>query len=399
MLIKRLLKQVTAISLMAVLLCLSLVACSSKKEEVTNETNSESEVLTEETTEAEPSEISLIMVGDILLHDRIEEYSLQENGEYDYSAIFENEKESIEKADLSLVNQEVIIGGEDLGISGYPAFNCSYNLATNLVNTGFNVILHATNHALDKGKTGLLNCIDNWKKNYPDVAVLGINETREDRDIIYVYEKDGMKIAILNYTYGTNGISLPSDMPYAVNLLDEDQVVSDIKRAKEIADFVIVCPHWGTEYLLETDSLQKKWTNIFLENDVDLVIGTHPHVIEPIEMLTNETTGHQMLVYYSLGNFVNWTSSSGTGIANRMLGGMAEVTLARDDNGDVVIKDYGVKAVVSHVTSKLNGITVYNLSDYTDELAKENEIIKQDSNFSKEYLVNLANKVWGDLWQ
>lgn len=395
---KKLLKQVTAISLMAVLFCLSLAACADKTKEETKETSVETEVTTEETTEAEPSEISLIMVGDILLHDRIEEYSLQENGEYDYSAIFENEKESIEKADLSLVNQEVIIGGEDLGISGYPAFNCSYNLATNLVNTGFNVILHATNHALDKGKTGLLNCIDNWKKNYPDVAVLGINETREDRDIIYVYEKDGMKVAILNYTYGTNGISLPSDMPYAVNLLDENQVVSDIKRAKEIADFVIVCPHWGTEYLLETDSLQKKWTNIFLENDVDLVIGTHPHVIEPIEMLTNETTGHQMLVYYSLGNFVNWTSSSGTGIANRMLGGMAEVTLARDDNGDVVIKDYGVKAVVSHVTSKLNGITVYDLADYTEELASENEIVKQDATFSKEYITSLANQVWGDLW-
>ncbi|MCR5515567.1 MAG: CapA family protein [Lachnospira sp.] len=398
MLFKKILKQVTAISLMAVLFCLSLTACADKTQEETNETSLETEATTEETTEAEPSEISLIMVGDILLHDRIEEYSLQENGQYDYSAIFENEKESIQAADLSLVNQEVIIGGEDLGVSGYPAFNCSYNLATNLVNAGFNVVLHATNHALDKGKTGLLNCLHNWKTNYPDVAVLGINESQEERDNIYVYEQDGMKIAILNYTYGTNGISLPSDMPYAVNMLEEDAVVSDIKKAKELADFVIVCPHWGTEYLLETDSLQKKWTKIFLENDVDLVIGTHPHVIEPIEMLTNETTGHQMLVYYSLGNFVNWTSSSGTGIANRMLGGMAEVTLARDESGNVVIKDYGVKAVVSHVTSKLNGITVYDLADYTEELANENEIVKQDATFSKEYITSLANQVWGDLW-
>ena len=388
-------KKFMAVLMMTSLMSTLFTGCSAKKDEKPVEPDA---VVEETQTEAD-AEIDLIMVGDILLHTPIEEYSKQADGTYDYSAIFTNQKEDISDADLSLVNQEVIIGGEDLGISGYPAFNCSYNLANNLESTGFNVILHATNHALDKGKKGVVNCLNNWKTNHPNMTVLGINDSKEASDNIYVYEKDGMKIAILNYTYGTNGIPLPSDMPYAVNMLEEDKVVADIAKAKEISDFVVVCPHWGTEYLLGTDSMQKKWTKIFMDNGVDLVIGTHPHVIEPIEMLTDETTGHQMLVYYSLGNFVNWTSSTGSGISDRMLGGMAKVKLGRDDNGNVVIKDYGVKAIVSHVTSKLNGITVYNLSDYTDELAKENEIIKQDSNFSKEYLVNLANKVWGDSWK
>ena len=388
-------KKFMAVLMMTSLMSTLFTGCSAKKDE----NSVEPDAVVEETQTEADAEIDLIMVGDILLHTPIEEYSKQADGTYDYSAIFTNQKEDISDADLSLVNQEVIIGGEDLGISGYPAFNCSYNLANNLESTGFNVILHATNHALDKGKKGVVNCLNNWKTNHPNMTVLGINDSKEASDNIYVYEKDGMKIAILNYTYGTNGIPLPSDMPYAVNMLEEDKVVADIAKAKEISDFVVVCPHWGTEYLLGTDSMQKKWTKIFLDNGVDLVIGTHPHVIEPIEMLTDETTGHQMLVYYSLGNFVNWTSSTGSGISDRMLGGMAKVKLGRDDNGNVVIKDYGVKAIVSHVTSKLNGITVYNLSDYTDELAKENEIIKQDSNFSKEYLVNLANKVWGDSWK
>lgn len=388
-------KKFMAVLMMTSLMSTLFTGCSAKKDE----NSVEPDAVVEETQTEADAEIDLIMVGDILLHTPIEEYSKQADGTYDYSAIFTNQKEDISDADLSLVNQEVIIGGEDLGISGYPAFNCSYNLANNLESTGFNVVLHATNHALDKGKKGVVNCLNNWKTNHPNMTVLGINDSKEASDNIYVYEKDGMKIAILNYTYGTNGIPLPSDMPYAVNMLEEDKVVADIAKAKEISDFVVVCPHWGTEYLLGTDSMQKKWTKIFMDNGVDLVIGTHPHVIEPIEMLTDETTGHQMLVYYSLGNFVNWTSSTGSGISDRMLGGMAKVKLGRDDNGNVVIKDYGVKAIVSHVTSKLNGITVYNLSDYTDELAKENEIIKQDSNFSKEYLVNLANKVWGDSWK
>lgn len=388
-------KKFMAVVMMTSLMSTLFTGCSAKKDE----NSVEPDAVVEETQTEADAEIDLIMVGDILLHTPIEEYSKQADGTYDYSAIFTNQKEDISDADLSLVNQEVIIGGEDLGISGYPAFNCSYNLANNLESTGFNVVLHATNHALDKGKKGVVNCLNNWKTNHPNMTVLGINDSKEASDNIYVYEKDGMKIAILNYTYGTNGIPLPSDMPYAVNMLEEDKVVADIAKAKEISDFVVVCPHWGTEYLLGTDSMQKKWTKIFMDNGVDLVIGTHPHVIEPIEMLTDETTGHQMLVYYSLGNFVNWTSSTGSGISDRMLGGMAKVKLGRDDNGNVVIKDYGVKAIVSHVTSKLNGITVYNLSDYTDELAKENEIIKQDSNFSKEYLVNLANKVWGDSWK
>ena len=209
-------------------------------------------------------------------------------------------------------------------------------------------------------------------------------------------------MAVLNYTYGTNGISLPAGMPYAVDLLEEEQVVEDIRRAEEAADFTIVCPHWGTEYELTPSEEQEAWTEIFLREGVDLVLGTHPHVIEPVEWVTDEETGHKMLVYYSIGNYVNWTSGMGNGVSDRMVGGMAEVTLTKQEaetENSVEITDYHVTALVSHVQSGRNQVTVYPLAGYSQEIADRNEITEQDSSFSYEYCVNLCNRVWGNLWR
>ena len=168
----------------------------------------------------------------------MEQSAITEDGSFDFAPIFANVKEEVAAADLALVNQEVIIGGEELGISGYPAFNAPYEVADELVDTGFDVICHATNHALDKGKKGLTNCLNYWQENYPDIAVLGIHDSKGDQEEIYVAECNGMRIAILNYTYGTNGIPLPGDMPYAVDLLKESRVMEDLQRAEEMADFI-----------------------------------------------------------------------------------------------------------------------------------------------------------------
>ena len=356
----------------------------------------------EETPEA-PAEYQIVMVGDVLLHTPVEQSCRQADGSYDYDSLFEHTKDEISAADLALVNQEVIIGGADLGISGYPSFNADFSLCDSLVDAGFDVICHATNHALDKGKAGLVNCATHWREQYPDITVLGIHDTPDTSTSCgadpVIIELPELRIAVLNYTYGTNGISLPKGMPYAVDMLDEKQVAADIQRAEELADFTIVCPHWGTEYRLTPDSSQEKWTQIFLENGADLVLGTHPHVIEPIEWVTDEGTGHEMLVYYSLGNFVNWTSGTGKDVANRMVGGMAEVTIGKNESGEVEIKEYGVRPLVSHVTSGAGGVTTYFLEDYSEELGAQNEIIAQDKNFSFAYCIDLCNSVWGDTWK
>ena len=347
------------------------------------------------------TEITIVMVGDILLHTPVEEAAKRDDGSYNFDFIFENLKKDISSADIAIVNQEVIIGGEELGVSGYPAFNAPYPVGDALVNAGFDVVCHGTNHALDKGKSGVLNCCKYWREQHPEITVVGINETEDAYNNIDIVEEKGIRIAILNYTYGTNGIPQPKGMPHAVDMLDKDKVEKDLKFAEENADFTIVCPHWGTEYNLGVDKSQKYWTEIFRKNGADLVLGTHSHVIEPIEMLedvgigiTNNHGDGDMLVYYSLGNFVNWTSGKGKGVANRMVGGMADVTIGRNAKGEVVIKSYGVTPVVTHLQKGHEGVIVYPLTEYTDELGKTNEIVKQDPGFSAQYCRELANKVW-----
>lgn len=343
-------------------------------------------------------EVDLLMVGDILLHDNVQNSGKLPDGTYNYDHLFENVVEDIQAADIAIANQEVILGGTELGLSGYPAFNGPFEVGDALVNAGFDVILHATNHTLDRGKKALLNCLDFWETNHPEVAVLGAFDSQEDYDnSIYVYEEDGLKIAILNYTYGTNGIPSPSDMPYAVARLEEEKVISDLQKAEGLADFTVVCPHWGTEYQHKQSAEQEKWANLFMEYGADLVIGTHPHYIQPVEMLAGEND-EEMLVYYSLGNFINSTNESGRGTADRMVGAMAQVTIAKNEAGKAYIKEYGVEPLVTQLLYGIQEITTYKLSDYTEELASKNEILKKDSVFNLTFCQELCEDVFGDLY-
>ena len=404
--IKKMIRAGIILVFLAIIISIFLFACSDRdkgkekdkqENETVNQEQLDDEVVIEETY-VEP-EINIIMVGDILLHENVQESGLLEDGTYNYDHLFANVKDDVQEAEIAIVNQEVILGGKELGLHGYPSFNGAFEVGDALVDAGFNVVLHATNHALDRGKTALLNCLNFWKTSYPDVGVLGIFDSQESYDNdIYVYEQDGVKIAILNYTYGTNGIAMPDGMPYAVAMLEKDKVVDDIQKAASLADFVVVCPHWGVEYKHEQNSDQEYWANIFLENGVDLVIGTHAHYIQPVEMLTDEA-GNQMLVYWSLGNFFNSTSGSGAGTSDRMVGAMAEITVSKSEEGEVYIKDYGVEPLVTQLLYGPQEITTYKLADYTEELAAKNKVIEKDSAFSLEYCQNLCKEVFGELYE
>lgn len=377
-------------------LSISLSACSKGKEASSDNVSiEETESTTVEETTTTPPDVTvdIMMIGDILAHEGVYNSGLQANGTYNFDHLFKNIKSDISAADIRIVNQETILGGVELGLSGYPCFNSPYEIGVAEAKAGFNVILHATNHTLDKGLTGVENCLNFWKTNYPEMAVLGINETEEDYNDIYVYNKDGFKIAILNYTYGTNGIAIPASKPYIVNMLDVDKITQDVTKAKEIADMVVVCPHWGTEYVYEPDSNQKYWTNLFLKLGVDVVIGAHPHVMEPVETLTRDD-GHQMVVYYSLGNFV-----SNQDKMPRMLGGMAKVTLVKSGtDNSCYVKQYSYTPIVTQKLFGTSLITSYKLSDYNDTLASENAIRKDSGNseFSLSYCQELCKLVFGD---
>ena len=389
---KRAKKILTIMSVFLVIIVAALTVAGmtiNKKVQETNQKKAAKELQIKR--EKAKVEVSISMVGDVLMHNPTLKSGLQEDGSYNYDHLFKNVKKHMENTDISLANQEVILGGTDLGISAYPAFNAPQELGDSLVQSGFNTILHATNHTLDKGEKGVDSALTYWKEKHPETTVLGIHESQEDRDQIYIFEKKGFKIAILNYTYGVNGNRIPEDRPYIVDLMNKSQMEKDIQKANELADYVIVCPHWGTEYVFEATDEQKEWTDFFLKQGVDLVIGTHPHVIEPVEWV--EDGENKMLVFYSLGNFVSCQDKW-----YRMLGAMANVKLLKDADGNVTVTEYGVEPLVTHIAGKTE-YTTYYLKDYTEELAKKNKIRNVDSSFSVEKLKELSKEVFGDLYQ
>ena len=336
-------------------------------------------------------EIELMMVGDMLMHDNVLKSGLSANGIYHFDHLFKHIRSDIQNADIRIVNQETILAGEELGISDYPFFNSPFALGDAEASAGFNVILHATNHALDKGLEGIERCCDYWSMAHPEVAVLGINRTEDDYNRIYVYEKSGFRVAILNYTFESNVMPIPQNKPYCLNLFDRKKMMADIETAKQSADMVVVCPHWGTEYIYSTDADQREWMNFFLSAGVDVVIGTHPHVLEPVEMLCSPE-GRNMLVYYSLGNFISDQSQM-----PRDIGGMAKITLVKDKNGFSISK-YSLIPIVTHREFGYGRYSSYKLSDYTDNLANRNNIktVNGFNKFSVRYISDLCSYILGD---
>lgn len=341
----------------------------------------------------EKDTLSICMVGDVILHQRVLDASVRENG-YDFSNLFANVTSEVQKYDIKIVNQETILGGPPMEYSGYPSFNSPFEEADALVNAGFNIVLQASNHALDKGQPAVQNCLNYWNNAHPETAVLGIHDPNEPSQDICLFDKNGIIVAILNYTYGTNKYQEEvesGELAGEVNFLDPVVVQNDIQRAKEIADYVIVCPHWGVENEMEYNSEQAFWCQNFLEWGVDLVIGTHPHVIQPVEMLTR-SDGHQMLVYYSLGNFL---SNQNDRFGN--VGAMAQIVIKRNEQGVVVTDNYGVRPLVCHEGYDGESFTTYFLDEYSEDMALNNDVLATDPEFSYTYCQDVSNLIFGGL--
>ncbi len=343
-------------------------------------------------SQGDVSRVTLLAVGDNLIHIEVVKSGKRKDGTYNYDQLYANLADEIQAADIAVVNQETILGGADFAYSGYPNFNSPTEIGDALITAGFDVVLHATNHTLDMGVKGVTNTFAYWER-HPEITVLGINRSEEEKDTIPIIEKNGIKLAMLNYTYGLNGYKLPKDKPYLVNLLEKDRMAEDIARAKELADFVVVFPHWGAEYVYDVSSMQKDLTDFFYKAGVDLVIGAHPHVIEPVEWIGEEPE-HRMLVYYSLGNFMSYQKE-----APRMLGGMATVTITKDATG-TYISDADITPIVTHYE---NGPAdyhygIYKLTDYTPELASLHGVsgIARQGDFTYEDTYDLAKDVLGD---
>lgn len=322
-----------------------------------------SEVTTQATTNA-VSSVSLVAVGDNLIHNTLISAGEQEDGSLDYSSFYENIKNDISSADIAVINQETILGGSEFEYTGYPVFNSPWEIGTAAIDAGFDIFTCATNHSLDKGYAGIeQECA--FFDQHPEVVHVGTNDSEEDYNSIIYYEKNSIRFAILNFTYGTNGIPIPESSPWCVNMMDKEKITADVNAAKQNADVIIVFPHWGTENSTSVSDYQREYVQLFSDLGVDIVIGTHPHVLQPVEWVENETTGKKMLVYYSLGNFISHQTS-----LNQLCGGMAEIKIEKK-NGEISITSAKLVPVVCWYKSSGDKyeFSVYKLSDYTDSIA------------------------------
>ena len=377
------------IPLLAAVLVVSALAVSgniAKKKDDTSPTATMSQAQ-EQTTEdpkSQDAKVSLVAVGDNLIHLTIVNSGKNSSGELNYDMLYENVSKYVKNADVAVINQETMLGGSKFEYANYPCFNSPWEIGDAAINAGFDVFTCATNHTMDKGVAGIEQELLYFSK-HPEAVHVGTNASEEDYNKITYYEKNGITFALLNYTYGTNGIPVPSDKYYVVNLLSEEKVTKDITEARKNADVVVVFPHWGTEYSYQTNEQQKKYTKIFSDLGVDIVIGAHPHVLQPVEWYTNETTGKKMLVYYSLGNFISHQDK-----LDRMCGGMAEITVERKD-GNIEITNAKLAPIIDFYKRTSNGykFTNYRLSDYNNDLAKQ----QVQSGATVEYFTKLSKEI------
>lgn len=313
---------------------------------------------TPETKTSEETVVSFMGVGDNLIHETVYNDALQDDGTYDFSKMYTNFKKDAKESDIAFINQETVLGGESLGLSGYPTFNSPTEIAKNLEKAGFNLANLATNHCLDRGEQGIANELE----------------------------------AFSNTNIVTDGIA--PDYDYNVSYLDDDQIKSDVQKAKEISDVVIVSAHWGDENTFEPNDLQKHYAQLFADCGVDVVIGTHPHTIQPVKWIKG-SSGNKMLCVYSLGNFIG-----GMLTTDNAIGGEIKFDFVKKSD-KITIENVKWIPTVIHFEGNQNNIMevrynykAYKLSQYSDKLAKKHVLNGYDGNtVSIKYITNKTKEV------
>ena len=283
------------------------VVASNNLEQIASNTNTSTPVKQDEKELETDTTFTMTAIGDVMCHNtQYWDAYIKETDTYDFSYVFDDINRYIKTADIAIGSLETSFAGKERGYSNYPTFNSPDALAYNLKKLGLDVLSTAGNHCLDMGFSGLSRTID--VLNDADISHLGTYQTPEDRDkILFKYVK-GIKIAFVNYTYGTNGIPVPSGKEFCVNLIDKDLMKKDIESAKaQNADIIVACMHWGTEYRTIANSEQEELADFLFQNGVDIILGNHPHVLEQMEKRTitlEDGTTKDGFVIYALGNFI-----------------------------------------------------------------------------------------------
>lgn len=272
--------------------------------------------------------------GDIMMHmPQLPGAYDSKTKKYNFNSCFDQVKPIFKQADWSLVNLETPVGGKELGYSGFPRFNAPSELADALKYAGVTVVTNANNHAMDRGAKGIELTLDKLQKL--GFAIKGTARSQAEADTMTVVERKGIRMGLLAYTYGTNGIPLPANKPYAVSLIDEAAIIRDIERLHAAGvDFITVSLHFGREYQTTPNDAQKTLARKLIAAGADIIAGSHPHVVQPyetVEAVRADGTIRRGLIIYSMGNFIS------------------------NQRGDT--KDYGVIFKVDIQKNKTTGVT------------------------------------------
>jgi poly-gamma-glutamate synthesis protein (capsule biosynthesis protein) len=325
--------------------------------------------------------LTFLAAGDNLYHGTIlSSFKDKEKETYDFAPIYSEIKSLVGKADLAFINQETVMAGEKFGYSDYPQFNTPQELARTLAQTGFDIVNHANNHAMDMKEEGLLATLDLWD-TIPGITVLGARRSGEKHRII---TKNNISLGFLSYTYGLNGFTLPAARPDLVSLINRNTMAAEIDGLRPLCDFLIVSMHWGDEYIMEPGSYQTGLAAFLAQHNVDLVIGHHPHVVQRFESLPRPD-GKNTLCFYSLGNFVSHQREK-----ERILGAFLFVTFVKEGD-ELSIFDPGLIPVICHYDQSFSNTKVYPLYSYNEELLNKHRIRSTDKSLTIDYFHSVVN--------
>ena len=358
----------------------------------TNQVQADTEVVTEEVFK--PTSAKLVAVGDNLMHRSCTLSAKNADGTYDFTKHFANMADIFKAADLAVISQDTVLGGIELGATSTETgiFNTAVELADGMADAGINVVLAANNHIMDEGSAGLNTMMSYFSTKYPNITLLGVNNSREAKDEPVYVETNNIKIAMINYSYGSNQTADLDASPYLLNQYDEDWLSDILKQAREEADFIIAFPFWGEQNSMDYTQEQERQAQFLADNGVDLIIGSYPHVVEPVKWITAEN-GDRTLVYYSLGNFQSIQNT-----VENMLGGQANVTISKEEDG-THISDYSLDFVVTHYEQRESSeyydiVTTYPLADYTSDLAARHGMsVSGNEEFNLASLLGLSSQI------
>lgn len=358
----------------------------------TNQVQADTEVVTEKVFK--PTSAKLVAVGDNLMHRSCTLSAKNADGTYDFTKHFANMADIFKAADLAVISQDTVLGGIELGATSTETgiFNTAVELADGMADAGINVVLAANNHIMDEGSAGLNTMMSYFSTKYPNITLLGVNNSREAKDEPVYVETNNIKIAMINYSYGSNQTADLDASPYLLNQYDEDWLSDILKQAREEADFIIAFPFWGEQNSMDYTQEQERQAQFLADNGVDLIIGSYPHVVEPVKWITAEN-GDRTLVYYSLGNFQSIQNT-----VENMLGGQANITISKEEDG-THISDYSLDFVVTHYEQRESSeyydiVTTYPLADYTSDLAARHGMsVSGNEEFNLASLQGLSSQI------